>query len=43
MNEKTGKVSTYDIKLKIAKPKEFIVDKYTYWIIDMDEDFIPIV
>ncbi|AGF54229.1 hypothetical protein B0P06_001706 [Clostridium saccharoperbutylacetonicum] len=49
MNVKTGKVSYYDAKMKISAPKAIRdklkytkTDKDGFWIIDLDENLIPI-
>jgi hypothetical protein len=49
MNVKTGKVSYYDAKMKISAPKLMRgklnytkTDKDGFWIIDLDENLIPI-
>ncbi|MBC1559197.1 hypothetical protein HB911_10820 [Listeria booriae] len=42
-NIKTGKISSYDAKVKISKPKDLrngIGDDF--WIVDLDSNFIPI-
>ena len=48
-NRKTGKVSYYDVKMKIPAPKDLkknltntVTDKGGFWIIDLDENLIPI-
>ncbi|SHJ97368.1 hypothetical protein SAMN05444401_0256 [Clostridium amylolyticum] len=42
-NIETGKISPFDIKMKISKPKD--LRKYVgddFWILDLDENFNPI-
>lgn len=42
-NVETGKVSPFDIKMKISKPKKlrnYVGDDF--WILDLDENFNPI-
>ena len=47
-NMKTGDVSYYDAKMKISAPKDLrensintVTDKDGFWIIDLDENFLP--
>lgn len=47
-NTKTGVVSYYDAKMKISAPKDLrgnlrytVTDKGDFWIIDLDENFLP--
>ncbi|MDO5558754.1 MAG: hypothetical protein Q4F95_04060 [Oscillospiraceae bacterium] len=41
-NIKTGKISEFDIKMKIEKPKRIRKDvKDNFWIMDLDKDFNP--
>ncbi|URZ07897.1 hypothetical protein [Clostridium felsineum] len=49
MNVRTGKVSYYDAKMKISAPKlirsrlkNTVTDKDGFWIVDLDENLIPI-
>lgn len=42
-NVKTGEISSFDSKLKIPKPKNLRNNpKDLFWIIDLDENFIPV-
>ncbi len=42
-NMKTGEISTYDAKIKVSIPKDLRTPGgYDFWIIDLDENFIPI-
>ncbi|MBD5136986.1 MAG: hypothetical protein HDT39_13620 [Lachnospiraceae bacterium] len=48
-NIKTGKISYYDAKMKISVPKSIrnnlkntVMDKGYFWIVDLDENLIPI-
>lgn len=42
-NMKTGEISTYDAKIKVSIPKGLRTPGgYDFWIIDLDENFIPI-
>ena len=48
-NQKTGKISYYDVKMKLPAPKDLkknltntVTDKGGFWIIDLDENLIPI-
>lgn len=41
-NVNTGKISTFDCKLKISKPKNLRADsKDLFWIIDLEQNFVP--
>lgn len=41
-NAKTGEISSFDSKLKVPKPKNLRTDsKDLFWIIDLDENFVP--
>lgn len=49
MNVKNGKISYYDAKMKISAPKfirnrleKTVTDKDGFWIVDLDENLIPI-
>lgn len=49
MNSQTGKISYYDAKMKISAPKSIrsslnntVTDKDGFWIIELDENLIPI-
>jgi hypothetical protein len=45
MNVRNGKVSYYDAKMKISAPKlirNSITDKDGFWIVDLDDNLIPI-
>lgn len=48
-NVKTGEISCYDAKMKVSVPRNLrgnltktVTDKDFFWIINLDENFIPI-